>query len=902
MKTNVNESARNPIVRPSRAAATLSCAAGVGLLLSSAAQAQQAPADQTAQSGAGGGLQEIVVTAQRRSENIQNVPIAVTAFTADTLRAKGITDLHSLSQLTPNVNLDAGAPFSGDSSVLSASIRGIGQDDFAFNLDPGVGVYLDGVYLARTIGANQNLLDVDRIEILKGPQGTLFGANTIGGAISIVTHTPGTEPRIIAQATTGRFNRRDFAVTADLPISSTLLTSISASSQERDGYQRVIPYPTGSVYGQIPFVVDQQNAYPKAGNQSATTNGGQNVQVVRGKVLWNATDKFNLTFSGDWSHQDQSAFPSKVLAVYLGNPFGIFYNLCISTPLTVVNNVLPPIFNTKNGACGPRAVVPGLSTGGAALGGAGYVGGPPGVMNASNPGYIGSAAPRLYWDYAATDTGNIDTTYANGPSFARYDAFGGSVTADWELADELHVKSITGYRQIAWNVGIDLDGTPESIQEVTDRQHQFQVSQEFQLNGKAFDNRLDYVTGLYFFHEAGYVHDFVPFQGLLYVYDFQNDADTKNYGAFVHADYKVTDQLGVTVGGRFTAVRKDFIGGQGDLNGFAYKTGGCVNSSPSSVVNPVFIQGVPFANPNGLTCQQFLGFPDPNNPLRYFPPGVNSQKWNIFDPTVGVQYHINDDVMAYTSFSKGFKAGGWTTRLSVPIQSGTQAQFGPEYSKTWELGLKSEWLRHHLLANAAVFYTDYNGIQLQVQQGASPVSQNAGNAKLKGGELEMQAVFNNGLSFNLAASYIDAYYTYVNPLTLIPQAIAPVTGAASLDPTRTPRLPKTPKYKLTLGPNYDFGLPNQATLRLSADFTYTAEMWNDSLDTLALHRPATRNLDASVHYLSPTGLYELVLGGTNLTNDRYITVGSINLAAGEVDGTYDPPREWYLSLKMKLGQ
>ncbi len=182
------------------------------------------------------------------------------------------------------------------------------------------------------------------------------------------------------------------------------------------------------------------------------------------------------------------------------------------------------------------------------------------------------------------------------------------------------------------------------------------------------------------------------------------------------------------------------------------------------------------------------------------------------------------------------------------------------------------------------------------------MSQNAGNAKLKGGELEMQAVFNNGLSFNLAASYIDAYYTYVNPLTLIPQAIAPVTGAASLDPTRTPRLPKTPKYKLTLGPNYDFGLPNQATLRLSADFTYTAEMWNDSLDTLALHRPATRNLDASVHYLSPTGLYELVLGGTNLTNDRYITVGSINLAAGEVDGTYDPPREWYLSLKMKLGQ
>ena len=130
-------------------------------------------------------LEEIVVTAQKRSENVQNVPIAITAFTAETLQSKGLNDIHSLSNLTPNVNLDGGAPFSGDSSVLSASIRGIGQDDFAFNLDPGVGVYLDGVYLARTIGANQNLLDVDRIEILKGPQGTLFGRNTIGGAISI---------------------------------------------------------------------------------------------------------------------------------------------------------------------------------------------------------------------------------------------------------------------------------------------------------------------------------------------------------------------------------------------------------------------------------------------------------------------------------------------------------------------------------------------------------------------------------------------------------------------------------------------------------------------------------------------------------------------------------------------
>src|SRR5215470_15757809 len=191
-------------------------------------------------------LQEVIVTAQRREEKLQDVPIALTAFTSDALKSRSVTAIQALNNLTPGVNLDAGSPFSGDRSVLSASIRGIGQDDFAFNLDPGVGVYLDGVFLARTIGANQNLLDVDRIEVLKGPQGTLFGRNTIGGAISIVTHTPGKERRFIAQATTGRYNRRDFAFTADLPISDKLLSSITVSSLVRDGYQKSIPFPSNT--------------------------------------------------------------------------------------------------------------------------------------------------------------------------------------------------------------------------------------------------------------------------------------------------------------------------------------------------------------------------------------------------------------------------------------------------------------------------------------------------------------------------------------------------------------------------------------------------------------------------------------------------------------------------------
>src|ERR1700728_3372959 len=255
-------------------------------------QAQQTPPASPAAGAELGSLEEVVVTAERREENIQNVPITVQAFTADVMQERNLTDIHTLGNLTPGVNLDAGAPFSGDRSVLSASIPGIGQDDFAFNLNPGVGVYVDGVYLARTIGANQQLLDVDRIEILKGPQGTLFGANTIGGAISIVTHTPGDEERFEAQVTGGSYDRRDMGFTADIPIiKGVLLSSISVSSQEQTGWMKVVPYPAGSPYAAVPLTYDPVTDYPQSGYSTNDTYGGTGLQVMRGKLLWNASDK-----------------------------------------------------------------------------------------------------------------------------------------------------------------------------------------------------------------------------------------------------------------------------------------------------------------------------------------------------------------------------------------------------------------------------------------------------------------------------------------------------------------------------------------------------------------------------------------------------------------------------------
>jgi iron complex outermembrane receptor protein len=911
-----------------------------GALFASSGAKAAAPAE---------GLEEIVVTAEKRSENLQNVPIAITAFTAEAMQSRGITSLQQLTALTPNVNLDGGAPFSGDSSVLSASIRGIGQDDFAFNLDPGVGVYLDGVYLARTIGANQNLLDVERVEILKGPQGTLFGRNTIGGAINIVTHTPGNEFSIHGQATVGSFQRHDIAMTVDVPVTNTFLTTISVSSQTRDGYQNVVPFPATAAYQVL-----GQADYPKAdGNESSSSNGGVGQQVIRGKALWHAAENFDVTLAADWTHQNQSGIPNTILGVfgpntstYLAanlanagalfgpNIFGALYNSCITTSAADLNSggLFAP-FNTTNGLCGPLGVGTWNSTtgqyrgnglgypGAPALGGNGAINVPVSVLNSLPASYapfvhiapgatVGSLifpgqTPRIYWNFANTQTGNIDSTYANGPSFAKSDAYGGSITLDWSLADQMKLKSISAWREIVWNIGTDLDGLPESMQEVTDTQKQHQISQEFQLTGKAFSDRLDYVAGLYYFEESGFVHDYVPFDtGYLYIYDYTNDVQTSSYAGYLHLDYKITDNLGVTAGGRYSDERKTFNGGQADLNGFTYKISGCLDPGANANTFPGFA-GVPA----GVTCQQVLGFPSAAQPLRYFPTNDDHQSWNVFDPTLGLQYHFTPDVMAYVSYSKGFKSGGWTTRLSNPITDASAARFNPEYDTTYELGLKSTWFDRHLQSNIAVFYSKYTGIQLNVQEGPSPVYQNAGDATIKGAEIELQSVLGGGFMLNLSAGYLDAYYTSLNPcLVYNADPITHVCSAASGPQitqgggqfTLDSKLPKTPKYKVTISPSWDAHLSNNGTIRLQADYTITASMFNDGPNTPLYERPQTKLLNAGIHYIPEGAKYEFIVGATNLTDERFITTGSTNYAAGEVVGSYSQPREWYATMHVRF--
>jgi iron complex outermembrane receptor protein len=800
---------------------------------------------QTAKEG-GAALEEIVVTAEKRAENLQDVPIAITAFSESTLRDKGITDIHGLSMLVPNVNLDEGSPFSGSNSVLSASIRGIGQDDFAFNLDPGVGVYVDGVYFARTVGANQNLLDVERVEILKGPQGTLFGRNTIGGAISIVTRDPGDKFQVQAEATGGSFNRRDVSVMADIPIADNLLSTITVSTQYRDGYEKRIPYPSPT-----PYVSDPVGAMHSSGTEAFDTQGGQNQQVVRAKLVWKASDSVKATLTADWTHTDQPSTASTVLATNVSGPtaiFGAFYNLCLEGV---------PFVPTAALVCGPRNTV-----------------GTPLWQANLNP-----ATTRLLYGSQVTDTGNIDTTYATGQNFDKLDSYGTALTVDWDINAQWKARSITASRRLKWDSGLDADGSPIDFFELSFAEGQHQFSEEAQLIGDLFDSRLKLVGGVYYFEEGGYIHDFVTFGGGLLQVDGPNELDTKSYATYVHADYKASDKIGLTLGGRFSADRKTFTGGQQDLNQFFYKISGCYpyNAPANAHLSPTI--------PNGVTCQQALGFPNPDNPSQVYPIGENHQNFNEFTPTAGLQYHFRDDLMGYVSYARGFKTGGWTTRLTAPLPPGSPAQaFGPETDNTYEMGLKSEWLDRQLIVNAAAFYSRYDGIQLTYQISTSPVTQNAGNAEIKGLELEMQSRLGEHFSLNGSVGYMDARYTEIS------------VGAAS---TTGSELPKTPRLKVSISPDLHTALANNSTLRVGIDFTHTSEMFNDVQNTPLLARPKVGLFNASAGLVSPDGRLTFTVGGTNLGDKRYVTTGQPQIAGGVIFGTYNPPREWYATLGMK---
>jgi len=858
-----------------------------------------------------GGIAEIVVTAQKRAENVQNVPIAISAFTAAALKERAIGDISALTSISPNVTLDSSTPFSGSTAVLGASIRGIGSSDFAFNIDQAVGVYLDGVYLGRSVGANQDLLDVERIEVLKGPQGTLFGRNTIGGAVSIVTHDPGKEFRFVGDLTTGSYNRFGARGTVDIPISSDLFGSVTFGIQRRDGYQHRIPFPSAATYTAESF----QNFNAAGYNNNGSRQGGENSYSFRDKLKYDG-GHFKATVAFDYTKVDQESTASSLLATTENVPgpfaglvandlgpvegypggqtaldvltgssgflFAGLYNFCIgATPAQIAARA-------AGNLCGPRTGVQGYNT-------------LPGLAGAGL-----TAGGLLPYDsrFIAPDK---DTTYANGNNYSRIKQYGVTATLQQDLTDKIQVKSITSYRKVDFNAGVDADGSPLNFLGVSFTVNQHQFSQELQLNGSALDNKLKFTFGGYYFNEAGHLQDYVTFaEGLLQV-DGPGYINTKAIAGFGQIDYRLSDLIGITLGGRYTHEHKQYFGGQADDNAFNYKLFNCVPPDGAANGIPCFaLTGFPVGNNNysrfAGDYQQSLG--SLVNFLDYYPAGPNTQNFNNFSPKAGIQIHPSERVMGYFSWSRGYRSGGWTTRLSNPLPNAPT--FGPEKVESFEVGLKSQFFDRKLQLNIAAFTTQYKGIQLNQQIGISPTVANLGNARVKGFEIEAIAAPTSWFTINGSIGVLDAKYSYICGEN---GNAAPFCGGNSAFVAANPfqagvfkgaSLPKAPKFKANISPRLEVPLGNGSSLVFLADYTHTSSMRNDTEGTFLLVRQPTDIVNGSIQFKPANEHFDITVGGTNLTNQRYLVTGQAQIAGGAIYGTYNHPAEWYARLGVKF--
>ncbi len=224
-------------------------------------------------------VDDIVVTARRRAESLQDVPVAVTAVSGEQLEARGALDITELARSTPSLTLNAAR---GSNSTLISFIRGVGQQDPLWGFDPGVGLYIDDVYVARPQAAVLDIFDVERVEVLRGPQGTLYGRNTIGGAIKYVTsRIDADEPEGRLRASYGSYNQRDVIASAQLPFSDEFMVSAALARYLRDGYGKNL----------------------NTGNE----HYNKDVTAFRASAEWSPTDSLFFRLAGDLVNDDSNA-------------------------------------------------------------------------------------------------------------------------------------------------------------------------------------------------------------------------------------------------------------------------------------------------------------------------------------------------------------------------------------------------------------------------------------------------------------------------------------------------------------------------------------------------------------------------------------------------------------------
>jgi iron complex outermembrane receptor protein len=700
---------------------------------------------------------EIVVTARRRAESLQDVPIAVSAYSGEQLDRQGAIDITDIGDTTPNVTLEASR---GSNSTLTAFIRGVGQQDPVAGFEQGVGIYLDDVYLNRPQGAVLDIYDVERIEVLRGPQGTLYGRNTVGGAVKYVTRRLPDSSRLSIRGNLGTYDQADLIVSGSTPLALGVRVGAAVARLTREGFGKNLT--TGD------------------------DNYDKDVWAARGTVELDAASQVSLRLSGDYT-LDKS------------NPRGghrLIPSLLTNAP------VLDNVFDTRGGLVTPEQEVRG---GGLAL------------------------------------------------------------HADWTLTDALKLRSITAWRKDRTRTPIDFDALPAADLDVPGIYDNEQLSQELQLLVEA--GRLNGLVGFYYLKADALtqfdVRLFTTVAGLAAFTSSQ--VDTRTSAVFADFSFDITDQLSLSVGGRYTWDKRI-----GDLFRQNYLGGGA----------PVFGGAGILA---GAPATDFEG----------------EREFNKFTPRASITFKPSDDHTLYASYSQGFKGGGFDPRgvgVNAPdLNNNGQREseevaaflsFAPETVNSYELGYKAR-LGGFLDLSTAVFRADYKDVQIP---GSVPctvngiatfcgVTANAGEARFQGAELEANArlgrdiaVPGDRLSIAGSLGYIDAQYR---------EYLTFIAGQGTREVSDFREVQNTPKWTMSGGVDYSRPL-GTGRLNVNSTVSYRSKTYQFEVPNPFLDQDGYALVDANLTWRNAR--YSLGLHGKNLLDKQYKTSGYTFLAADPVTG------------------
>jgi len=656
-------------------------------------------------------VEEVIVTAKRREESIYEVPVAISAFVGEDLQKQGITDLTDIGKFVPNLNVTGFS--AGHTSSVNAFIRGIGLQDHLVTTDPGVGVYVDGVYLGRQVGQNWSLSNIERVEVLRGPQGTLYGRNTIGGTINIITRAPGSEQVSRASLEVGSRGRFSGDFYTNQPLSEKWAISAVGTFTRRNGVGDFLNLPDADV-----------------------EVGELNEISGRIGVMWTPSDRFSLLLTGDANQGDGGLRPYTTL-----------------------------IDEVPNGA----------------------------VYGA---GYRNSDVSADPYD---NNSGQMDQTQVSNQ------AYGLSLTADWAVTENLHVKLLISDRHSEYESGLDDDSFLDNFLSFPEDGFADQTSAELQVNGVYGD--WDFVAGLYSFEEDG-ENDQDPTIFLGGPGTFTLGQEVKSRAIFANVGYSISDRTRISGGLRYTKDEKDASVNIND---------GLIDTS-------------------------------------------DSDSWNDTSGELAVTYRLGNGMTMYGAIQSGYQSGQFPARpyclFGFIIEPGIVSQpncFVATDNITalnYEVGIKGRPVRS-LSMSIAVFWTDYSDLPYQVSTttGAGFDTRNIiVDQRSTGFEWEGTWYANRSFLIHSSLGYIDAEVDD-------PVAVAPLTPEITLS--------ISPQYSWFTSTGGEFVF----RVDYSHRGDMWGEPTSDPGRFTKIESRDLFNADLSYH--SPNGKWSLGIYGKNVTDERY---------------------------------